>query len=242
VNNYTDGFQSRIAVARTPDNTFARLADNPYVLTPMQSEHIQQAAHLLTMMEGELTLPKLENKGRQWLEGIRIESLKDYDRVQARQRFRICITAQRMTCCLMLCHVAEQLVKKHGYIGAERWMKQYPDMWKELAVKAQTPKLLAVFDVLANSLLDNALHFFRERIELAFNSASYSGSDRRRPGKNDSIFARLDTTFTLDQAMQQAIVVKGTGASRNSVYQMLKNWRKQGLVTMLATGHYRKVE
>ena len=32
VNNYTDGFQSRIAVARTPDNTFAPLEDKPFVL------------------------------------------------------------------------------------------------------------------------------------------------------------------------------------------------------------------
>jgi hypothetical protein len=33
VNNYTDGFQSRIVVARTPDNTFTPLTDNLFVLT-----------------------------------------------------------------------------------------------------------------------------------------------------------------------------------------------------------------
>ena len=32
VNNYTDGFQSRIVVARTPDNTFTPLTDNLFVL------------------------------------------------------------------------------------------------------------------------------------------------------------------------------------------------------------------
>ena len=37
VTNYTDGFQSRIAVARTPDNTYAPLEENPYVLTPKQT-------------------------------------------------------------------------------------------------------------------------------------------------------------------------------------------------------------
>jgi len=34
INNYTDGFQSRVAVARTPDNTYTKLDDNPCNLTP----------------------------------------------------------------------------------------------------------------------------------------------------------------------------------------------------------------
>ena len=33
ITNYTDGFQSRVAVARTPDNTFSALAESPYRLT-----------------------------------------------------------------------------------------------------------------------------------------------------------------------------------------------------------------
>ena len=42
VNNYTDGFQSRITVARTPDNTFTPLTDNLYVLTERQRDRIMQ--------------------------------------------------------------------------------------------------------------------------------------------------------------------------------------------------------
>ena len=64
VNNYTDGFQSRITVARTPDNTFTPLTDNLYVLTDRQRDRIIQVAHLLPLMEGEVELPKLEAKGR----------------------------------------------------------------------------------------------------------------------------------------------------------------------------------
>ena len=71
VNNYTDGFQSRITVARTPDNTFTPLTDNLYVLTERQRDRIIQVAHLLPLMEGEVELPKLEAKGREWLEQIR---------------------------------------------------------------------------------------------------------------------------------------------------------------------------
>ena len=87
VNNYTDGFQSRIAVARTPDNTFAPLEDKPFVLTDRQRERIQQIAHLLPLMYGEVVLPKLEAKGREWVERIRLETMKNDDRTKARQRF-----------------------------------------------------------------------------------------------------------------------------------------------------------
>lgn len=127
VNNYTDGFQSRIAVARTPDNTFAPLDDKPPVMTDRQRQRIQQIAHLLPLLQGEVVLPKLEAKGRQWLERIRLESMKNDDRTRARQRIRICVTAQRMTCCLMLCKVCETLIQKHGMSGAETMLKQSPD-------------------------------------------------------------------------------------------------------------------
>ena len=87
VNNYTDGFQSRIVVARTPDNTFTPLTDNLFVLTETQREHIRQIAHLLPLMEGEVVLPKLENKGREWLEQIRLETMKNDDKVKSPPAF-----------------------------------------------------------------------------------------------------------------------------------------------------------
>ena len=244
VHNYTDGFQSRIAVARTPDNTFAPLEDKPPVLTPRQAERIQQVAHLLPLMQGEVVLPKLEAKGREWLEKIRLETMKNDDRTKARQRIRVCITAQRMTCCLMLCKVCETLIQKHGLSGAESRLKQQPSLWKELLLKTQTPVMLDMYDTIADALIENALYFFRERIENAFCSrdyASYLSGDRSRHGKNDSIYARLDLQFTPAQAMQHAIAVKGADVTQNSVKQMLKNWRKQGLVVLTDEGNYRKV-
>ena len=241
VSNYTDGFQSRIAVARTPDNTFAPLEEKPYVLTDRQTERIQQIAHLLPLMQGEVVLPKLEAKGREWVERIRLETMKNDDKVMARQRFRVCVTAQRMTCCLMLCKVAEQLIQKHGLNGAETQLKQHPNLWKEQLLKAQTPQMLEVYDVIADSLIENALHFFRDRIENAFGSRDYAGSNvRLRTGKNDSIFARLDFEFTFEQAMQNTVAMKGAGVSRNQIHQMLKNWRKQGLIILTDSGKYRK--
>ena len=243
VNNYTDGFQSRIAVARTPDNTFAPLEDKPFVLTDRQCERIQQIAHLLPLMYGEVVLPKLEAKGREWVERIRLETMKNDDRTRARQRFRVCVTAQRMTCCLMLCKVCETLIQKHGLNGAETQLKQNPNLWKDLLLKAQTPTMLEVYDVIADSLIENALYFFRDRIENAFMSRDYAGSlngERQKRGKNDSIFERLDIQFSFEQAMQHSVAVKGANVNHNTVRQMLKNWRKQGLVVLEEDGTYRK--
>ena len=243
VSNYTDGFQSRIAVARTPDNTFAPLEDKPYVLTDRQQERIQQIAHLLPLMQGVVELPKLEAKGREWLERIRLETMKNDDRTRARQRFRVCVTAQRMTCCLMLCKVCEGLIQKHRLSGAENWLKQYPNLWRELLLRAQTPTMLEAYDVIADSLLENALYFFRDRIENAFLSRDYAGiGERQKRGKNDSIFERLDIQFTFEQAMQHSVAIKGASVNHNTVRQMLKNWRKQGLVVLEEDGKYRKVK
>ena len=243
VTNYTDGFQSRIAIARTPDNTFAPLEDKPYVLTDRQTERIQQIAHLLPLMQGMVELPKLEAKGREWVENERLETMKNDDKVRARQRFRICVTAQRMTCCLMLCKVAEQLILKHGVSGAEKLLKQKPALWQTMLQKAQTPQLLEAYDVIADYLMETALYFFRDRIEAAFQSRDYSGSgDRQRMGKNDSIFERLDVEFGFEGAFQHSVSVKGANVSRNTVRQMLKNWKKQGLIVQTEAGRYRKVE
>ena len=220
VNNYTDGFQSRIVVARTPDNTFTPLTDNLFVLTETQREHIRQIAHLLPLMEGEVVLPKLETKGREWLEEIRLETMKNDDKVKARQRFRICPTTMRMMTCIMLCKVAETLIQKHGFQGAEKQLKQNPLIWEELIVRMQTPTMLAAFNILADYQLDNALYFFRSRIEDAFSSKSYCGQtayDRSRRGRNDSIFERLDVTFSFEQALQQSIAVKGANVTREVV-------------------------
>ena len=241
VSNYTDGFQSRIAVARTPDNTFMPLEDKPYVLTPRQAERIRQIAHLLPLMQGEVVLPKLEAKGREWVERIRLETMKNDDRTRARQRFRVCVTAQRMTCCVMLCRVCETLIQKHGLNGAESRLKQQPALWKELLLKAQTPAMLEAYDVIADALLENALYFFRDRIENAFLSRDYAGGGgRQKRGKNDSIFERLDPQFTFEQAFQQSVAVKGANVNHNTVRQMLKNWRNQGLVFLTDGGRYRK--
>ena len=245
VTNYTDGFQSRIALARTPDNTFTPLTENLHVLTDKQRDRICQIAHLLPLMQGEVVLPKLEAKGREWLEQVRLETIKNDDKVKARQRFRICPTTMRMITCLMLCRVASQLIDKHGLSGAERLLKTQPNLWKEMIVKLQQHSFLSAFDALADYQIDNAMYFFRDRIEAAFSSKEYAPSnavERTRKGKNDTIFSRLDNSFSFEQALQCSIAVKGAHITRNAVQQMLKNWRRQRLITETPDKKYVKIQ
>ena len=242
ITNYTDGFQSRVAVARTPDNTFSALAESPYRLTEQHRAKIQQVAHLLPLMSGDVELPKLEKRGRQWLERIRIETLENDDKTKARQRFRTCPTAMRMTTCLMLCRVAELLIQRHGLQGAETQLKADPTLWQKLLQRQQTPQMLATFDVLADYMIDNAIYFFRERIEEAFRAGTYTPSDapRTKKGCNDTIYQKLGGQFTAEEAYGATINVRGFDVQKGRVLTMLYRWEKQGIVQRIEKGVYKK--
>ena len=242
ITNYTDGFQSRVAVARTPDNTFSALAESPYRLTEDHKAKIQQVAHLLPLMNGDVELPKLEKRGRQWLERIRIETLENDDKTKARQRFRTCPTAMRMTTCLMLCRVAELLIQRHGLQGAETRLKADPTLWQNLLQRQQTPQMLATFDVLADYMIDNAIYFFRERIEEAFRATTYAPSDapRTQKGSNDTIYRKLAGQFTTEEAYGATVSVRGFDVQRGRVFTMLSRWERQGMVERIEKGVYKK--
>ena len=242
ITNYTDGFQSRVAVARTPDNTFSALAESPYHLTEQHKAKIQQVAHLLPLMSGDVELTKLEKRGRDWLERIRIETLENDDKTKARQRFRTCPTAMRMTACLMLCRVAEQLIQHHGLQGAETQLKADPTLWQKMLQRQQTPQMLATFDVLADYMIDNAIYFFRERIEEAFRAATYAPADtpRTQKGCNDTIYQKLGGQFTTEEAYGATINVRGFDVQKGRVRTMLYRWEKQGIVQRIEKGVYKK--
>ena len=242
ITNYTDGFQSRVAVARTPDNTFAPLTENLYGMRDEYLAKIQQVAHLLPLMTGDVELPKLEQKGRDWLERVRIETLKNDDKIKARQRFRTCPTTMRMMTCLMLCRVAELLIQHHGLQGAEKRLKTEPTLWQDLLQRQQTPQMLMAFDVIADYMLDNALRFFRERIEAAFNSNDYISSDsiRCRKSKNDTIYEQLNNQFTTDEAHGATIGARGFDVPKSRVNTMLMRWERQGMVVRVDKGVYKK--
>ena len=243
VTNYTDGFQSRLALARTPDNTFSPLSESLYRLTEDQETKIQQVAHLLPLMSGDVRLPLLEKRGCQWLEQIRLESIKNDDKTLARQRFRTCPTAMRMMTCLMLCRVAERLINSYGMQGAETRLKGDPTLWQKLILRQQTPQMLAAFDVLADYMIDNAMYFFKERIEMAFRSAAYAPKAklRSRKTKNDTIFEQLGEHFNTEDAYCTTVSTRGFDVARARVISMLCRWERQGLVERIDKGVYRKL-
>ena len=243
VTNYTDGFQSRLALARTPVNTFSPLSESLYRLTEDQETKIQQVAHLLPLMSGDVRLPLLEKRGRQWLEQIRLESIKNDDKTLARQRFRTCPTAMRMMTCLMLCRVAERLINSYGMQGAETRLKGDPTLWQKLILRQQTPQMLAAFDVLADYMIDNAMYFFKERIEMAFRSAAYAPKAklRSRKTKNDTIFEQLGEHFNTEDAYCTTVSTRGFDVARARVISMLCRWERQGLVERIDKGVYRKL-
>ena len=243
VTNYTDGFQSRLALARTPDNTFSPLSESLYRLTEDQETKIQQVAHLLPLMSGDVRLSLLEKRGRQWLEQIRLESIKNDDKTLARQRFRTCPTAMRMMTCLMLCRVAERLINSYGMQGAETRLKGDPTLWQKLILRQQTPQMLAAFDVLADYMIDNAMYFFKERIEMAFRSAAYAPKAklRSRKTKNDTIFEQLGEHFNTEDAYCTTVSTRGFDVARARVISMLCRWERQGLVERIDKGVYRKL-
>ncbi len=243
VTNYTDGFQSRLTLARTPDNTFSPLSESLYRLTEDQETKIQQVAHLLPLMSGDVRLPLLEKRGRQWLEQVRLESIKNDDKTLARQRFRTCPTAMRMMTCLMLCRVAERLINSYGMQGAETRLKGDPTLWQKLILRQQTPQMLAAFDVLADYMIDNAMYFFKERIEMAFRSAAYAPKAklRSRKTKNDTIFEQLGEHFNTEDAYCTTVSTRGFDVARARVISMLCRWERQGLVERIDKGVYRKL-
>lgn len=243
ISNYTDGLLSRICLSRLPDNTFTPLSDKPIKMLPQYEDRIRQIAHLLPLMQGTLVLPKLEKRSRDWVEKIRLEAMMNNDTVLADARLRDHVNAQRMTTCLILCLVAERLIKQHGFNGAEKVLKTQPSITQEMAVKAQTDAMMEAYDVIADSLIDNDMYFFRDRIEAAYskNNDSLNLGLRLARGKNDSIYARLPEKFSFEDAYKQACLVKGNNCTRNSIKQMLKNWKRQGLIAIGQDALYQKI-
>ena len=150
----------------------------------------------------------------------------------------------------LIAYIAGDFASGKGGIDpvVEAWMSDFSVMLRQSydgTKYEREARSAEAYDVIADSLLENALYFFRDRIENAFMSCKYVGNlngERTKRGKNDSIFGRLDIQFTFEQAMQHSVAVKGANVTHNTVRQMLKNWRKQKLVVLEEDGNYRKIK
>lgn len=252
---YLDGTLSRQAIASTPDNTYARL-----IITPQRKEksveNIKQVASLLELMKGDLDLPLLEMRAQEWLERERLQSLKNGDRARANQRKRICVTAMRYCACLMLCGFADYLITQldrrspsralpkwsDGAKTAEEFLKTHPQAVEKMVPRRfQTAPYIQSFDIIADYLLENVLYYFRDRIERAYNNPDYQTSQRQRNSANDSIYDRLGQIFTIDDLRREKSKDYTGNDLDNTVKQMAKNWKKNGLCESIDKGKYKKL-
>lgn len=244
--NFTDGELSRVAIARMPDNTFTPLvATRPF--GDKERLPLEQLGHLLSLMEGEVKLAKLEQHVVERIESFRLECLKNFDRVAARTRLRIPVTTMRMVVAFACCKLAAMLVEKidrakkkpawaDGAKSAEEYLKSHPDATADHLTKMQDEEMMALYDTFAEYLTDTQLHYFRSRIEQAYESDNYKTDGHTRRGKNDSVFERLPRKFDL----RQAASAKGHATADGVIRAMVHLWCKQGLVRHMNSGEYEK--
>jgi ABC-type dipeptide/oligopeptide/nickel transport system ATPase subunit len=245
--NFTDGELSRVAIARMPDNTFTPLiASRPF--GEKERLPLEQLGRLLSLMEGEVKLAKLEKHVVEKIEQFRLECLKNFDRVAARTRLRIPVTTMRMVCALTCCKLAAWLVEKidmakkkptwaDGAKSAEEYLKSHPNAVVDHLTRMQDEEMMTLYDTLSEYLTDTQLYYFRSRIEQAYESDNYKTEGRTRRGKNDSVFERLPQKFDL----RQAASAKGHATADAVIRTMVYQWCKQGLIRNVGNGLYEKL-
>ena len=228
---YTDGLQSRLALGSMPDNTYLPKT-NAVTLKESEVENIKNVARVLRAMSGDLILPKLDNVSDDWTEGIRVEALKNNDEVLARCRMRDHVIAMRIVCCIMLCAVAEKLIKKHGVDAAEEMLKNDKGLLQKMMKREQTPAMMETYKVIADYIIDNDLYFFREKLENAYKKSEERIKMGLRVirGKNDSIYSRLPQMFSHAELVAEARKIKGPDVTDNAIKQIIKNWKASELI------------
>ena len=249
VPNVTDGHLTRMAIAVTPDNTYASL-----VRVKSRSEaserNIKRVAELLEYLKGDVELPELEQTCADWLEKVRLDCLKDDNKVRARQRFRVAVTAMRMVCCLMLCGYVEWLDKQfarntkskpkwmHEASSTEEYLKTHPDAVSKHLPRFQTREYLETFTVIADYLIENILFYFGKKIAKAYEQDNYAGDYvPKRKGKNASLFDSLENRFTINDIRQ----AKGDSCSLSAVYKIAQRWEDNKLCRRISNGLYEKI-
>jgi hypothetical protein len=101
-----------------------------------------------------------------------------------------------------------------------------------------------VFQVISDAMIDVTLYFFRDKLAEAYADKQYAKVTTepvKKKSPNITIYDILPEEFTFEQAQASAIDIKGVNTTSNSVSQMLKNWRNQGLVDYIGNKQYVKI-
>ncbi|MGM9704161.1 MAG: DUF3987 domain-containing protein [Prevotella sp.] len=241
MSNMTNGLLSRTAIAKMHDNTYDLYSDDkPF--TEDEKQKIHEVSHLLGLMRGTMVLPKLETRSIKWANFVCLLAAKDGNDVLARCRLRDHITAYRMTVCLMLFKVAERLIKEHGYEGAEKVLLEDPDITAKLILDEQTQPMLKAYDNIADYILEMDMLFFGEKLKATYENKNCRvvGEERTYRTGNDTIYECLPKVFTKEQLVQQCQMNNGENPTDTKVTSMLRNWKRQGLITQRANVYEKK--
>lgn len=248
ITEYLDGLLSRFCIASMPSNLYKK-----FTLRKPRSEKamltIRRVAHLLPLMKGDVFLPKLEARAIEWVDNICEEAEQARDATKAALRIRTCVSSMRYTCCFMLLQFAEYLLRNlddrknkplpqwaDGCETAESFLIAHEDATAKMLPRFQSEYMLEVYECFADYFLDNALYYFRERIEKAQGSVT-EPSTRTHRGKNDAFFSQLGKDFTLSEC------VCLRDGNDNAARMMIRNWESQGLIKGIEgkQGLYQKV-
>lgn len=234
ITNYTDGLLSRFCLAIMPDNRFVHLSRKHRKRSEKSIAIIQRVAHLLTLMQGDIEIPRIEDVATDWVNEVCDEAAKTTDTVMAELRIRTCVSAMRYTCCFMLLLFAEYLLKNlddrgtkalpewaDGCETAEEFLKTHPDATEKFIVRFQTEGMKQLYRTLADYFIDNAIYLFRSKIEESSLSASTPTGQRKHRGANDAYLVQLPMQFTLDDCRTIR------DGNDNAARMMIRNWLSQ---------------
>ena len=95
-------------------------------------------------------------------------------------------------------------------------------------------------------LVDNFMYYFGEELAEAYNDKKYnrigSESANVRRKKKESVFDLLGREFNTDDILQVYLEHKRKTINRQSAWNMVNNWKRQGLVVEAGSrGYYSKV-
>ena len=251
VTNVTDGFMNRLCIARTPDNTFTAYETGSEVgFRDHEKETIGFIVDCLSQMQGRFENDEFEQWNLEWIETMRIEALKQgADKVLARMRMRTSTTSARQTMAsYILLRTIEKMLNfyktREAVLDA---LKEDSECWITFAHKCIDDDTRQFYLTMTDYLVDNFIYYFGEELAEAYNDKKYnrtgSESSNAQRKKKESVFDLLGREFNTDDILQIYVEHKRKTINRQSAWNMVNNWKRQGLVVESgARGYYCKVQ
>ena len=142
-----------------------------------------------------------------------------------------------------LCSMMENLINRKGSVeNAEEYLKRNPTAWKELLAKERTEAMKSNYELIADTLLDTNMYYFKKQIRFANEEAeeNISGGGTARALLSQSVFDLLEREFTTAEVGVAYFKVKGRMVPSNTISNMITVWTKRCMVSKKERGVYLK--